>query len=143
MSGDIKKIKQQSSGPDFWQLPGGPGQTRKELKIEAAAQAKYIVEPPGDFIGSDSSIRENEKLKLVYITGSSRKETKEQVLPNNIGWNVADGDYQRNSVMTDERTVHYRLVKKRLQKIYFAVALLVVAVIVIAIASIVASSISL
>jgi hypothetical protein len=140
MSKEIGKIKQQPAEPNFWQEPGTNEQQRQEFKTKTSLPVKSFDEPAVNFSISNPSIHKKEKLTLVDLNGSNRKGMPGQTFLNHDEWNVADGDYKGHAALNYEGVARYRMMKKRMQKIYVALALIIAALIVFGIVSIAASA---
>ena len=113
-----------------------------DLFTEAEKQKKVSSVTHREERTIDSSIGTS-KLKKVDLIQVSQDKMKKQHLPVPKGWNVTDGDYNSETSKNDDVVLRLRSEKKRLQFIYFALALALVALIVVAFASLASKAFSL
>jgi len=140
MPNAVNKVKHLSTETNFWEETEISEQSTEDLLTEIERPVRALLELPCNWWSSHSSIGADNKLKKLDLIRLHREKFDKQNLPKPVDWNVTDGDYIYEMTENEERQVYSIEERKKLEKIYFGVAL-VFASLIILLFSFIASSI--
>jgi hypothetical protein len=106
MPNAVNKVKYLSAEANFWEAI----ETYKQPAQDALTETERPVDA-------------NNKLKKLDLFRINQGRMDTHALPKSANWNVTDGDYIYEMTENEERQIYSIEERKKLEKIYFGVAL--------------------
>ena len=112
---------------------------RKIFSLKLKRPIRALLELPRNWWSSHSSIGADHKFKKLDLIRLNKEKIDKHSLPKPVNWNVTDGDYMYEMTENEESQVYSIEGRKRLEKIYFGVALVFASLITLLFSSIASS----
>ena len=135
----IRKIKRLSSKTNLYQDSEIYEQPQQDLFSEIERPVRDSRELPRNRESSHSSIDPENKFKKLNLVRLNKEKTDKQTLLNPFGWNVTDGDYFYETAGNEESKVYSIEKRKKMERIYFGVVLIIASLIILLFSSIASS----
>ncbi len=119
----IQEVKRLSAETNFFADNEIYGESAQDILTETKKPFRALLELPRNWWSSHSTIGANNKLKKLDLFKINPGKIDLHKLPKPANWNIADGDYIYEMSENEERQIYSIEERRKLEKIYFGVAL--------------------
>lgn len=119
----IQEVKRLSAQTNFYADGKISELSEQDILTETKKPFRALLQMPRNWWYSHSTIGANNKLKKLDLFRINQDKIDKLTLPKPVNWNVTDGDYIYEMTENEENQIYSIEGRKKLEKIFFGVAL--------------------